>query len=104
MFRSYRVNCIVGNKYKIDVNNSVMRKLFTIFKQDKHIPINMPVSDDEREQFENIVLRSDISPNDDIETAKEKYKSAVENASKPRGYTSEDIQTLKNKILKGENK
>ena len=104
MFTSYKVNCIVGNKYKIDVTNNIMRELFTIFKREKHIPINMPVSDDEREQFENIVLRSDISPKDDIETAKEKYKSAVDSTSKPRGYTSEDIQALKNKILKGENK
>ena len=104
MFRSYRVNCIVGNKYKIDVNNSVMRELFNLFKIQKHIPINTPVSDDEREQFENIVLRSDIMPDDNINTAKEKYLSAVEHKDKPRGYTSEDIQALKDKILKGEKK
>lgn len=99
MFRSYRVNCIVGNKYKIDVTNNVMRELFTIFKQDKHIPINMPVSDSERAEFENIILRSGISPKDDVATAKEKYKAAVATANKPRGYTSADIQALKNKIF-----
>lgn len=99
MFKSYKVNCIVGNKYKIDVTNNIMRELFTIFKREKHIPINMPVSDDERAEFEKIVLRSDIMPDDNINTAKEKYLSAVEHKDKPRGYTSEDIQALRNKIL-----
>ena len=99
MFKSYKVNCIVGNKYKIDVTNNIMRELFTIFKREKHIPINMPVTDDERAEFEKIVLRSDIMPDDNINTAKEKYLSAVEHKDKPRGYTSEDIQALRNKIL-----
>lgn len=104
MFTSYKVNCIVGNKYKIDVSNSIMRELFNFFKKSRHIPINMPVSDDERAEFEEIILRSDIMPDDDIRVAKQKYLSAVEHKDKPRGYTSADIQALKDKILKGDKK
>ena len=74
----------------------VINELYRAYKSQKGIPYFAPISDKQRKEFENIVLYSDISDNDDIEEAKKKFESAK--SQKKSGYSSSDVQKLINKL------
>lgn len=102
IYNAYKVLDPKGNKYRINLNNGLIRALMDVYRADNNIPYFAPLSDDERTEFEKIVLHSGIESDDTFDIARKKYMSAVENLKekKPKaGYTSADVQKLKNKIL-----
>ncbi len=51
-------------EYKISLRNEKMRELYDRFKRWKGIPIWCPLSDNERLEFENYILKSNTNYNE----------------------------------------
>lgn len=100
IFLTYNVNQPYSNRYKINLNNPIIRVLTEIFRKENNISYYDGFSDLERGEFERIILRSDIKENDSIASAIEKYYKAK--TSLQNRITSEMINEVRNKILKGE--
>lgn len=60
-----------NNKYgfKININHPLVRDLYIRYKRWKNIPYNVPLSDDERFDFENYMLQKKGVVKDDIPTS-----------------------------------
>ena len=97
IFNSYNVMQPQNNRYQINMNNEIVRELYKIYRLEKNIPYGHPLSDKERANFEKIIIRADIKDSDGMVVALEKFKKAFDTPK--RGYTSEDVQALKRKIL-----
>ena len=100
IFIPYNVFNPKNCKYQVNMKNDVVRNLLANFKRENRIPYYCPLDDSQRLFFERVIVASDIKDNDNMVVALEKFKKAE--ASIKKGYTSDDVQQLKRKILNKE--
>lgn len=97
IFIPYNVLRPRNNKFRVNMNNEVVRHLIAVYKRDNRIPYFDPLSDEQRADFEKIIIRANIDDRDNMVVALEKFKQAMNTPE--RGYTSADVQALRDKIL-----
>lgn len=96
LYNSYNV-LNFGEQYQINFSDERVRECFKIYKRRHNMIYCEPPSHRQRLEFEKEIINSGIDERDTVETAIEKYKKQLDRPK--RGYTSEDIRKLKEKIL-----